>query len=157
MFIPIKNDGFIRCFTIGEEVGIMIAAINGKEWGIVKLRFRKTDILAILAVALLAGVVFALFLPGQEGSAARAEIYQDGRLIRSVSLSEDQTFTVDGRYHNTVTVRDGRIAITASDCPGEDCVGCGWRSEAGRSIVCLPNGVEIRIVTEEQDVDIVVG
>ena len=49
------------------------------------------------------------------------------------------------------------IAITGSDCPGEDCVHSGWIKASGRSIVCLPNKVEIRIVGQSDDVDFVVG
>ena len=119
-----------------------------------KTAFGKWDMLAVAGVLLLAAVVFVLFLP--KGEAAYAQIYQDGKLIKTVLLSEDQSITVQGRYRNTVTVRDGKIAVTASDCPGEDCVHCGWLDSAGRSVVCLPNGLEIRVVTGGE-VDFVVG
>ncbi len=122
-----------------------------------KLHFQKADIAAIVAVALVAVFVFALFLPKQQGAASWAEVYRDGKLICRVALAEEQEFTVSGRYRNTVTVRDGKIAVTASDCPGEDCVGCGWQDGVGRSIVCLPNGLEIRVVAGRADVDAVVG
>ena len=122
-----------------------------------RLRFRKADILAIGAVILLAVTVFVLFLPEMDTPAGCAEIYQNGQLIKTVSLSEDQTFTVEGKYTNTVVVRAGKIGVTASDCPGEDCVNCGWIDTVNRSIVCLPNGLEIRIVTGNSDVDFVVG
>lgn len=119
--------------------------------------FRKGDLAAIICVVLLAGLVFMLFLPRTRGQAAYAEIYQDGRLIQTVSLTQERTFTVTGRCVNTIAVRDGKIAVIASDCPGEDCVGCGWIGSAGRSIVCLPNGLEIRVISENGDVDFVVG
>ena len=122
-----------------------------------KLHFQKADIAAIVAVAIVAVFVFALYLSKQDGSASWAEVYQDGKLICRVALAEDREFTVDGRYSNTVTVRDGKIAVTASNCPGEDCVGCGWQDGVGRSIVCLPNGLEIRVVAGRADVDAVVG
>lgn len=122
-----------------------------------KLRFQKADILVVAAVVLLAAVVFALFLPGENGKDGVAEIYQNGKLIKTVSLQEDQTFAVADQYSNTITIRDGKIAVTASDCPGQDCVHCGWTNTAGRSIVCLPNGLEIRIVAGSSDVDFVVG
>lgn len=122
-----------------------------------KLRFSKGDIAAIALVALLAAVVFVLFLPKKDASAAYAEIYQDGKLVKTVSLSQDQEFTVTGKYTNTVTVCDGKIAVTQSDCPGADCVSCGWMDSAGRSIVCLPNGLEIRVVAGGDGVDFVVG
>ncbi len=120
------------------------------------LRFRKGDMVAIVAVLLLTGLVFAMFLPGQTASGAVAEIYQNGKLLKTVSLAEDQEFTVEGAYRNTVTVRDGQIAVTASDCPGQDCLHCGFTGTAGKSIVCLPNGLEIRVVGRSDDVDFVV-
>ena len=120
------------------------------------LRFRKGDMVAIVAVLLLTGLVFAMFLPGQTASGAVAEIYQNGKLLKTVSLAEDQEFTVEGAYRNTVTVRDGQIAVTASDCPGQDCLHCGFTGTAGKSIVCLPNGLEIRVVGRSGDVDFVV-
>ena len=56
----------------------------------------------------------------------------------------------------TVVIRDGRAAILESDCPGGDCIHSGWISQPGRSIVCLPNRVELRIAGQG-DVDFVVG
>lgn len=122
-----------------------------------RLRFQKGDLIAIGAVVLLAAVIFALLLPQNGKNAAYAEIYQDGQLVKTVSLWENQEFTITGQYENIIAVRDGKIAVIASDCPGEDCVRCGWVEGNGRSVVCLPNGVEIRIVAEQSDVDFVVG
>ncbi len=122
-----------------------------------KMRFRVGDALAVALVIVLAAVVFLCFLPKQSAEAAAVEVYLDGELVKTLPLDEDVEFTLDGKYHNTVTVRQGKVAITESDCPGEDCVACGWVSGSGRSIVCLPNGVEIRVVADGGDVDFVVG
>ena len=122
-----------------------------------RLRFQKWDIAVIAAILVMALAVFAAFLPREDAPAAYAEIYQDGKLLKTVMLSEDQEFTVTGRYTITVTVCDGKIAVTHSDCPGGDCVSCGWLDGAGRSIVCLPNALEIRVLAGSGDVDFVVG
>lgn len=122
-----------------------------------KLRFQKWDMVAIFGVALLAVLVFLLFLPKSHGADSYAQIYLEGKLVKTVSLAQEQTFSVTGAYSNTISVRDGKIAVIASNCPGEDCVHCGWVEKPGRSIVCLPNGLEIRIVAENSDVDFVVG
>ena len=121
-----------------------------------RLRFQKGDILAIAAVVLLAAAVFLCFLPSRDPAGA-VEIYQNGKLVQTLPLNVDRELTVTGDYTNTVTVRGGAVAITHSDCPGEDCVGCGWLSSPGRSIVCLPNAVELRLVGVDGDVDFVVG
>ena len=121
-----------------------------------RLRFQKGDIAAIALVLCMAAAVFACFLPGGNSEGAAAEVYCEDELVRVVSLDEDQMFTLTGDYSNTITVRDGKIAVTESDCPGGDCVSCGWSDSAGRSIVCLPNRLEIRIVGDDGDVDFVV-
>lgn len=121
------------------------------------LKFQKGDIAAIVLVALLAVGVFLAFLPRDSSKPAQAEIYLNSERIDVLELSRDQELTVTGQYSNTITVADGRIAITASDCPGEDCVHSGWISSSGRSIVCLPNGLEIRVTAKTDDVDFVVG
>ena len=123
----------------------------------VKLRFQKGDWLAIVLVALLAVCVAVCFFPKNAPESASAEIYLNAKRIKTVSLTEDQTFEIADRYTNEITVADGKIAITRSDCPGEDCVHSGAIQNTGRSIVCLPNGLEIRIVAAQGDVDFVVG
>lgn len=121
------------------------------------LTFRKGDLLAVgIVILLVIGVLTGLTALNGSESGTQAQIYQDGSLLRTVSLREEQTFAVEGRYTNTVTVQNGRIAITSSDCPGGDCVHCGWISRAGNSVVCLPNRVEIRI-TGTDAVDFAVG
>ena len=122
-----------------------------------RLRFQKGDYLAVAVTLLLAAVVFLAFLPRETGDIPMAEIYLDGKLVRRVSLDTSAEFSVTGDYMNTVTVRDGKIAVTESDCPGGDCVHSGWIGTSGRSIVCLPNRMEIRIVSAPGDVDFVVG
>ena len=108
----------------------------------------------ILIFVILAAICVAASLPllfGEEAS--YAEIHSHGKLIKTVSLSIDQEFTVDG--HNTVTVKDGKIAVTWADCPDGYCVSRGFRSSGG-DIVCLPNRLVISFVGE-QEVDSVVG
>ena len=120
-----------------------------------KLRFTKWDMLSIGAVAALAAAVFFLLLPAKT-PAASVEIYQNGVLVQRLSLNEDASFCIEREYSNVITVRDGKVAVTESSCPGGDCKNCGWLGTAG-SIVCLPNRVEVRLVGAAADVDIVVG
>lgn len=121
-----------------------------------KLRFGKWDIAAVGGIVLLAALVLALFVPVKDTKGAYAQVYQNGELIKTISLNQNQEFTITGEYTNLIAVKDGKISVTASDCPGEDCVHCGWLDSAGRSIVCLPNGLEIRVIADG-DVDFVVG
>lgn len=119
--------------------------------------FKIGDLLAIGAVLLLAVLCFLAFLPKEAAEDVSAQIYRNGQLIMTVSLNQPREFPVEGDYCNIVTVRDGQIAITDSDCPGQDCVHCGPIHSPGRSLVCLPNALEIRVVSGRSDVDFVVG
>ena len=111
-----------------------------------KLTFCKADLLAIALVAVIAvlvSVVFWTSVSSEEGSTL--VVYQEGEMIRELPLEEDTEFVVEGLYKNKVVVKDGKAFIEESDCPGTDCVHSGAIREAGRSIVCLPNRVELRI------------
>lgn len=122
-----------------------------------RLDFCRGDWLAILLVVVLAVSTAAFFaVRSEDGENRIVRIYQDGNLIDELPLGKDREIEIAGQYRNTVTILDGKAAITDSDCPGEDCVHSGWISGAGRSVVCLPNRVEIRIVGQS-DVDFVVG
>ena len=120
------------------------------------LRFRKGDLLAVGIVLLLIAALFLCFFPSKSGETAYAQVYHKGQLVQTLPLAADTVWSFKGEYTNTLTIQDGKVAVTHSDCPGGDCVACGWISGAGRSLVCLPNALEIRIVGAESDVDFVV-
>ena len=113
-----------------------------------RLTFRKGDAVAIGAV-ILAAIALLIFFLVSAGN---------GEAIREMPLEENGEYLVTGTYENLVEIRDGRAAITRSSCPGEDCVHSGWISQPGRSIVCLPNRVEVRIEgsTADDEVDAVI-
>ena len=110
-------------------------------------------IVVLLAVSAVAGL--ALLRP--QDAAASAEIYSGGALVRTVSLSVDQEFTVTSPRGgtNTVTVRGGKIAVTQADCPDHYCMHRGFCG-GGSPIVCLPNALVIQFVGE-QEVDFAAG
>ncbi len=107
---------------------------------------------AILAVCV--GVSLLLWLPG--GDAAYAQVYSNGKLLYTLDLSVDQAVTVTaGEGENVITVRDGKIAVTAANCPDQYCVKRGFRS-GGLQTVCLPHKLVIEFVGQ-WDVDGVTG
>lgn len=109
------------------------------------LRFRTADALVILCILLLAGASLVPFLRNAAVEPATVEVWQNGVLTRQVPAMSQVTFEISGTYTNTVTVDYGKVAVTHSDCPTQDCVHTGWISYTGQTIVCLPNGVEVRL------------
>ena len=107
-------------------------------------------ILLCAVVAICTAAALFLLLPGEP--ATHAQILQDGRVIRTVALDQDQEFTVtNGSGYNVITVRDGAIAVTEASCPDHYCMHRGFCS-SGMQIVCLPNALVIRF-TGAQEVD----
>lgn len=120
----------------------------------------KGDFIVAIVILLLAALtVLMIFL--QDSEKKYCTISKDGAIIETVELSEKQskTVSVSGEYENTVQIQDGRVCVSHSSCPNQFCVGSGWISHSGQSIVCLPNQVLIQIVSEqsEQEVDVIVG
>lgn len=102
----------------------------------------KYWVLLIFCLLLLCGLAAVLLIGGD--GAGTAEIYSDGKLIRTVSLRENQTFTVENGAGgwNTVVVRDGKIGVTDASCPDGYCRLRGFCS-GNPQIVCLPNRLVI--------------
>jgi len=104
---------------------------------------------------LLFGVIFAaclllMLLPGNTTPAESAQVVSEGKTVRIVDLSAEQEFTVavDGGY-NVVTVKGGKIAVTAADCPDQYCVKQGF-CNSGKQIVCLPHKLVISFLGESE-------
>lgn len=118
------------------------------------MKTKNWMILLTAVLVLCLGLSFWLLNPGED--AACAEIWSDGRLLYVLDLSVDQSLTVTSdRGSNTVTVRDGAIAVTEADCPDHYCMDRGFCS-GGSQIICLPNRMVIRFVGA-QEIDGVAG
>lgn len=112
---------------------------------------RKGDFIVIFFVLVLAGFIGTCFwinMRSVHGSVA--VIYQNGERVKELSLDRQEEYTVTGVYQNLVRIENGQVAVIESNCPGEDCVHRGWIQQAGQSIVCLPNRMEIRIEGESE-------
>ncbi len=111
-------------------------------------------LLALLLVPC-AGLSVYVLLPGE--AARYAQITVDGSLYKTVDLNLPQAFEVTqpGGKSNTITVRDGKIAVTAASCPDHYCMQRGY-CNSGTQIVCLPNRLVISFLGE-QPIDAAVG
>ena len=124
-----------------------------------RLTFRRGDaaVIAVILAAAAALTAVFVFSAQRRGGAASAEIRQNGKVGAVLPLYEYAEFTVGGTYTNVIEVRGGEVFFAESDCPGRDCVHSGAAHAPGRSLVCLPNRVEVRIVTAQPAEDAVDG
>ena len=121
-------------------------------------KFKFGDFMAVGLVFILAVIVFLGYLSANKSvENAKVQIYHNNELLQEFPLNsnEEIIYVVEGTYTNKIIIRDGEVFIEYANCPGTDCVHSGSISKPGRSLVCLPNKVEIRI-TGSSDI-VVVG
>ena len=107
-------------------------------------------------VVIVAACLALVFVPSSPAPSESAQIKYGSNAL-TVSLSEDReyTFAAENGGYNTVTVRDGKIAVTAADCPDGYCMDRGFCDD-GAPIVCLPHKLVIEFVGE-QEIDGLIG
>lgn len=74
-----------------------------------------------------------------------ARIYRNGELLHELTLSSDTDIMLES---NTIQINGGKIGVVEADCPDKLCVKAGFINGA-IPIVCLPNRVEVRIVSDK--------
>ncbi len=112
---------------------------------------KKKDIVLILAVLMLAGVVWIIlqFVPGRGGSLLKITV--DGRVYGTYPLDEDRTIEIGGT--NTCVIEGGVVSMTEANCPDLICVHTKSVDAKGGTIVCMPNRVVLEIVNRETNED----
>ncbi len=107
----------------------------------------------ILILFIIALTVFLLFLNTNKGEKVVVEV--NGEIIKTFNLSVDDSFIYDGKYKNTITVKDGKVFVSESNCPDKTCVNSGGIDTG--IICCLPNKLIIRVVESDKNVDVISG
>lgn len=111
--------------------------------------FRKTDVKVIVALLAVSIILLSYNHFFTKDGEAKAEIYLESELVKTVSLSEhkDTTFSIEGKpaviFH---LYEDDSIAFVESDCPDKVCIHSGRLHIIGQSAACLPNGIILKIV-----------
>lgn len=115
----------------------------------------KTRNWILLFVLIALACIVALLLVNR-ASAARAEIYSEGRLVKTIDLSQNGEYRItSSRGWNVIVVENGTVRVASASCSNQDCVHCG-AAGGGAPIVCLPNRLVLRF-TGEAEYDALVG
>ena len=109
----------------------------------------RNDLILIAVLLAAAGIAF--------GSGGYAVVVQDGKEVATYPLNVDTSVTINSPTgFNTLVIKDGKADVTDADCPDKLCVNQHSISYDGETIVCLPNKLVVKIVSEvESDVDII--
>lgn len=109
---------------------------------------KKADIiLLIILVVLGLGASFLSVFGKTAGDQVRVSV--DGEVYGIYHLNQDQEIDVTRDSHtNHITIKDGTVSMSYSDCKNQICVHTGAISETKDSIVCLPNRVVVEIISD---------
>ena len=100
----------------------------------------KTKFWIVLMAALtLICLIFTLWLFQPGKPASTVTVISDGKVLYTLPLAVDRTLQIrSANGTNTVTVQNGKVAVTEADCPDSHCMARGF-CDRGTQIVCLPN------------------
>ena len=108
-------------------------------------------LLFLLSGAAAASVYLVFFRQPKEKTSLVAHIYQNGREIETVMLSEvsepyELTIPGEDGAYNILLVEKDRISMKAASCPDHICIQRGAVRQADAlPITCLPNHVIVQV------------
>ncbi len=112
---------------------------------------RKAD-LALFLILLLLGISSVLLISDSGRDGKQVLIKTGGELYGTYDLNQDQIIKVVYRgHHNNITINNGKVSMSFSDCRNQNCVHQGKISNTSQTIICLPNQVVVEIVDNVKD------
>lgn len=126
-----------------------------------ELRPTVWDALVFALVAALA-VLSALWYYGSLSTDGplTAVVTHRGQVVEQIVLSElteERTLELTGEYRLCLRLTKEGVWVESSDCPGQDCLHTGRITQAGQSIVCLPEQVTVLLRGGSGGPDAVLG
>ena len=120
---------------------------------------KKGDIFLLamfVAAALL--ITFSPFLQcrgssGKHSQALVLKIRISGELYGTYDLNKNQSIQIQNQYgSNTLSIQNGTVSMTESDCRNQICVQTGPIEASGQMIVCLPHELIAEITASSDSV-----
>ena len=108
----------------------------------------RNDIILIASLLLVAVISLVCVLSSRQKNNNYAKVYVQNELALTIDLSKntENPYPVHGLNGDLeVSVKDGAIAVTKSNCPHQDCVNMGYVSVSNKPIICTYNQVYIII------------
>lgn len=138
------------------------AAVLGENMTQQRTFFKKSDLAVIAAVVAAALLLLAWVTLNRASSGARADVYVNGALWRSIDLAavkEPYMLELDAQLHVRIEVMPGSIRFVESECRDKICVNTGVLSKPSDYAACLPARVAIKLVDPDgrQNLDGVTG
>ena len=113
---------------------------------------KKKDFILILIIVLIIGISLGInyFVNTKKGE--KIEIYVDNKLYKTYNIDDEDEIKIKSKEgYNIVKIHDGGAEITKASCPDKVCIHQGFITKSNQNIVCLPNKVHIKIVSNDNN------
>lgn len=112
----------------------------------------KLDFWIIIFLILAAVISFVFLNSFSNAEGGYVEIVVDKETKEIFPLNENKEYIIsEGGHSNTIKIWDSKVWITDASCPDKLCVKQGKIDKGGQSIICLPNKVVVKIVSDKTD------
>lgn len=112
------------------------------------------DIALVVGILLIALAIW-LIQRSRAKEGAYAIVTVEGNEVARYSLKVDGEWDLNGGTNHLV-IRGGEAWLSEANCPDKLCVKQGKVKLGGQTVVCLPNKLTVRIISDdEESVDIV--
>lgn len=120
------------------------------------LKKHKKDIILILSL-LIVSTIALLFMLFNKKDGSYAVVVINGVETQSLSLSTNTEITLkNGNDFNVLVIEDGKAYIKEASCPDKLCVKQHTVQYNGETLVCLPNKITVKIISDtEADTDFI--
>ena len=125
---------------------------------ILKNVIKKADIFLLICLIII-GLAFTALIYAHSTSGNTVEITVAGELYGTYALDEDREIDIVHNGHtNKVIIKDGQVQMIEASCHNQLCIKQGTIGMPNQQIICLPNRVVVRIVSDKGgDVDVISG
>ena len=111
---------------------------------------KKKDFILIFIILLIVVVSFGINHFTNAKSGKQIEIYVDNELYKTYDIEDEDELNIESEEgYNVVKIHNHGAQITEASCPDKVCIHEGFITKPSESIVCLPNKVHIKIITDD--------
>lgn len=120
------------------------------------LKKHKKDIILILSLLIVSTIALLFMLFNKKGG-SYAVVVINGVETQSLPLSTNTEITLkNGNDFNVLVIEDGKAYIKDASCPDKLCVKQHTVQYNGETLVCLPNKITVKIISDtEADTDFI--
>lgn len=113
-----------------------------------KAKSLRNDLILIISL-LLIGILGMLYLFCFRKAGDTVKVTVDGEIFGIYRLNENATIEINGS--NRIKINDGKVYMEWADCPDNICVNHTPVFRNGESIICLPNGIVVTVITSDKN------